>query len=205
MKASARDKTRREMRRRRRELDAQARKLAARAVCRRLNSARLLRPGMRVGAYLAVNGELDTAPLIRLARRHGCRVFVPVVRSHRVSSMWFLPLSAALQNNRFATPEPVCGHEQRISPRFLDLVLVPVVAFGVAGERLGSGAGYYDRAFSYLRTRRSWRKPLLVGVAYHWQLVPSLQAEAWDVPLAAVITDNEIRSFTPSIPGSRGR
>lgn len=193
------------MRRRRRELDAPTRKLAALAVCRRLNSARLLRPGMRVGAYLAVNGELDTAPLIRLARRHGCQVFVPVIRSHRVSSMWFLPLGAALQDNRFGTPEPVSGHEQRVSPRFLDLVFVPVVAFGAAGERLGSGAGYYDRAFSYLRTRRTWRKPLLLGVAYHWQLVPALAAEAWDVPLAGVITDRGMCAFTPSIPALRDR
>jgi len=155
--------------------------------------------------YLAVNGELDTTPIIRLARRHGCRVFVPVIRSHRTSSMWFVPLSDALRDNRFGTPEPASGRGLRISPRFLDLVLVPLVAFGASGERLGSGAGYYDRAFAYLRTRRTWRKPLLVGVAYEWQHVADLATEPWDVPLAAVITDSTIHSFAPSILRARGR
>lgn len=119
--------------------------------------------------------------------------------------MWFVPLSDALRDNRFGTPEPASGRGLRISPRFLDLVLVPIVAFGASGERLGSGAGYYDRAFAYLRTRRTWRKPLLVGVAYEWQHVPDLATEPWDVPLAAVITDSMIHSFAPSILRSRGR
>lgn len=205
MNASARDNTRRALRRRRRALSAQSRNLAARAVCRRLNSTQLLRPGLRVGMYLAVNGELDTAPLISLARRHGCQVFVPVIRSHRTSSMWFVRLGDALHVNRFGTPEPASGHGMRISPRFLDLVIVPIVAFGTSGERLGSGAGYYDRAFAYLHARRAWHKPLLVGVAYEWQRMVDLAAEPWDVPLAAVITDGGIQAFMPSILRSRGR
>jgi 5-formyltetrahydrofolate cyclo-ligase len=159
---------------------------------------------MRIGTYLAVNGELDTAPIIELARHHGGHVFVPVIRSHRASAMWFVPLGAALRVNRFDTPEPASAHDLRISPRFLDLVIVPLVAFGASGERLGSGAGYYDRAFAFLRTRCAWHKPLLVGVAYEWQHVTDLAAEPWDIPLAAVITDRAIHTFAPSILSARG-
>jgi 5-formyltetrahydrofolate cyclo-ligase len=191
------------MRHRRRALGAKARESAALAVCSRLGSMHLLRAGMRVGMYLAVNGELDTAPLIALARRRGCQVFVPVIRSHRTSSMWFVPLGEALRANRYGAPEPASGRDLRISQRFLDLAIVPVVAFGASGQRLGSGAGYYDRAFAYLRTRCAWHKPLLVGVAYDWQLSVDLAAEPWDVPLAAVITDCAVHSFTPSIASSR--
>ncbi len=193
------------MRRRRRALSPAARRLAARAVCSRVNSARLLRPGMRIGIYLAVNGELDTAPIIALARRHGCQVFVPVVRSHRHGAMWFVPLTGSLRGNRFGTPEPLAGRHLRVPPRWLDLVIVPLVAFGAAGERLGSGAGYFDRAFAFLRTRGKWRKPPLVGLAYHWQRVADLPAEAWDVPLAAVVTDTALHCFAPSTLGSRSR
>jgi 5-formyltetrahydrofolate cyclo-ligase len=184
------------MRRRRRALSASARRQAALAACDQLNCARLLRPGMRIGVYLAVNGELDTAPIIALARRHGCRVFVPVIRSHRGGAMWFVPLSEPLRASRFGTPEPHTGRHAMVPARWLDLVMVPVVAFGASGERLGSGAGFYDRAFAHLHARHAWRKPLLVGLAYHWQRVDDLPAQPWDVPLAAVVTDSGITRFS---------
>jgi 5-formyltetrahydrofolate cyclo-ligase len=155
--------------------------------------------------YLAFDGELDTAPMIGLARAHGCHVFVPVIQSHRASSMEFVPLGAPMRTNRFGTPEPASGHEKRISPRFLDLVIVPVVAFGASGERLGSGSGYYDRAFAYLHARCAWHKPLLVGVAYEWQRAADLASQPWDVALAAVVTDRAIHTFGPSILRARDR
>lgn len=158
---------------------------------------------MRVGIYLAVNGELDTAPTIALARRLGCHLFVPLVRSHRAGAMWFVPLSASLRDSRFGIPEPRIGRHARVSARWLDLVLVPLVAFGSSGERLGSGAGFFDRAFAYLHTRRAWRKPLLVGLAYEWQRVEHLAAQPWDVPLAAVVTDTAIHAFSGSVKTSR--
>ena len=193
------------MRRRRRALSAAERRQAALAVSNRLNCARLLRPGMRVGVYLAVQGELDTAPIIALARHHGCHVFVPLVRSHRAGAMWFVPLSASLRDSRFGTPEPRSGRHARVPARWLDLVLVPVVAFGRSGERLGSGAGFFDRAFAYLHARRAWRKPRLVGLAYHWQRVDNLPAQPWDVPLAAIVTDTGIQYFPGSAPSPRSR
>ncbi len=114
--------------------------------------------------------------------------------------MWFVPLSESLRDGRFGIPEPRMGRHARVSARWLDLVLVPVVAFGSSGERLGSGAGFFDRAFAYLHTRRTWRKPLLLGLAYDWQRVARLPREPWDVPLAAVITDRRIHAFPASIP-----
>ena len=186
------------MRRRRQSLTEAERRQAALAVTRRLKCARLLRPGMRVGVYLAARGELETAPIIAFAQRHGCQVYVPLVRSHRGGVMWFVPYSTPLRNSRFGTPEPRLGRAARVSVRWLDLVLVPLVAFGAAGERLGSGAGFFDRAFAYLHARRAWRKPLLIGLAYDWQRVEDLPARPWDVPLAAVITDRAIHSFAPA-------
>jgi 5-formyltetrahydrofolate cyclo-ligase len=194
---SARDETRREMRRRRRALTESARRQAALAVSNHIDCARLLRPGMRVGVYLAVNGELDTGPVIALARRHGCQVFVPLIHSHRGRTMWFVPLAGPLRSSRFGTPEPHTRRHARVPSRWLDLVLMPLVAFGPAGERLGSGAGFYDRAFGYLHQRYAWCRPLLVGLAYHWQQVEDLPPQPWDVPLAAVVTDMGITRFGP--------
>jgi 5-formyltetrahydrofolate cyclo-ligase len=55
------------------------------------------------------------------------------------------------------------------------------------------GGGYYDRTFAYLRQRRIWRRPLLVGVAYELQRVPALEPRPWDVPLDGIVTERGLR------------
>ena len=73
--------------------------------------------------------------------------------------------------------------------RWLDIVFVPLVGFDDSGMRLGMGAGYYDRAFGFLRLRRAWRAPLLVGIGYASQEVDRIVSAAHDVPLDLVITE----------------
>ncbi|HEY7378462.1 MAG TPA: 5-formyltetrahydrofolate cyclo-ligase, partial [Steroidobacteraceae bacterium] len=156
MKDPFREQIRRAVRQRRRAFTAEERHSAARAACKVLAASGLLRRGTRVAIYLAVRGELDTAPVIELARRRGCKLFAPVIDRPGRGAMRFASLAGTLRANRIGIPEPehvlVCG-------RTLDLVLVPIVAFGPRGERLGTGGGYYDRAFAYLRRRTAWLKP----------------------------------------------
>ena len=64
------------------------------------------------------------------------------------------------------------------------MLLVPCVGFGPRGLRLGYGGGFYDRTLAALVPR-----PATVGVAYAHGFVPWLAAEAHDVPLDALLTD----------------
>ncbi len=182
------------MRQRRRALTAEKRHEASVAACRALASSRLLRPGSRVGIYLSVRGELDTAPVIGLARARACKLYVPVIDRPRRGDMMFAALNESLRYNRVGIPEPQRQHAL-VPGRRLDLVIVPIVAFGPRGERLGTGGGYYDRAFAYLRRRATWLKPRLVGLAYQWQCVDELVSHHWDVPLTAVVTDEGVVHF----------
>jgi len=69
-------------------------------------------------------------------------------------------------------------------------VLVPVVGFDRRGNRLGMGAGFYDRALRRrLDAGRPWRRPRLVGVAFARQELPGIAASAWDVPLDLIVTE----------------
>ena len=124
-------------------------------------------------------------------RRRNCRLYVPVVRGAR-ATMHFVPLEGPLRRNRFGIPEPRFDARHVIDPRTLDMVLMPLVAFDFSGERLGSGAGYYDRAFAFARARR---RPRLIGLAYRWQGVESLERAPWDVPMHAVVTDAGVLRF----------
>jgi 5-formyltetrahydrofolate cyclo-ligase len=104
-----------------------------------------------------------------------------------------LDVGAPMKTNFFGILEPVVG--EHIDARNLDLVLTPLVAFDDRGVRVGVGRGYYDRCFHFLRTRESWRRPKLLGVAYELQRVAQLDSQPWDVPLWGAATETGVRRF----------
>ncbi|MEJ1965836.1 MAG: 5-formyltetrahydrofolate cyclo-ligase [Gammaproteobacteria bacterium] len=186
--ALARKALRKALRAKRRAVTPEGRARAARQVARNVDRVFRLRPGLRVALYYSFAEELDTAPLIRLARRRGCRVFVPRI-DKRTISMKFVEAPAGSREitNRLGIVEP---HGTRpIAARWLDLVLMPLVGFDAHGMRLGMGGGYYDRTFAYRNRHMAWRGPRLVGVAYSFQQVPLIAHASHDVRLDAVVTE----------------
>ena len=73
-----------------------------------------------------------------------------------------------------------------------DVILTPLVGFDRRLNRLGQGAGHYDRAFA--RYEAAWR----VGIAWSVQEVPAIPADIWDVPLHAIITEEGMLCHTES-------
>ena len=183
---------RREMRRRRRALDASDRYAAARALSKRIAGSRWFANSRTIAVYLPNDGEISLLPLVARAWSMGKRTYLPKLFGPK---LWFLPFHArtAFTGNRFAIPEPAAPARRRIRPMFIDLVLLPLVAFDRFGNRLGMGGGYYDRTFEAVRHRTTWRGPMLVGVAYEFQRVDALPVAGWDVPLDAIATDRAIR------------
>ena len=92
---------------------------------------------------------------------------------------------------RYGIPEPRTdvAHVARAAAE-LDVVLVPSVALDTAGNRMGMGAGFYDRALE--RVRASAAPPLLVGIAHDTALVDALEPAPWDVPVDVVVTDRRV-------------
>lgn len=183
-----------EMRRRRRALSASERARLSQSLARRLGGSLRVSRARTVACYLANDGEMDLGPMIARMRSRGTRVLLPVLHG---DALWFLPFEpdTPLTPNRFGIPEPDVAAGSRCRARDLDLVLMPLVAFDAAGNRLGMGGGYYDRTFAYLRSRTVWKKPLLVGIAYEFQKLPSLAPQPWDVPLHAVATEKHLYRF----------
>lgn len=105
---------------------------------------------------------------------------------------------------RFVAPKSAAGGDT-INPRWLDLVLVPLVGFDSRGQRLGMGAGFYDRHFAFLRHRMTWRRPLLVGLAFDVQRVDRLAEAAHDVPLWGVVTERGIYGKAAAQKGGNAR
>ena len=64
-----------------------------------------------------------------------------------------------------------------------DTILVPLIGFDRALNRLGQGAGYYDRAFATLTDARR------IGLAWSVQELSALPCDPWDEPLHAIATE----------------
>jgi 5-formyltetrahydrofolate cyclo-ligase len=141
-----------------------------------------LAPGLAVASYFPIGSEADPSPLVQAAIEAGCALALPHVvdRSKPLRFLTWLP-GDPLVPGPFGLCQPVATALE-IDPA---IILTPLVGFDRRGNRLGQGAGYYDRAFA--RHPGGWR----IGVALAVQEVDSIPTEAWDVPLHAIATEQE--------------
>ena len=65
----------------------------------------------------------------------------------------------------------------------VELIVVPGVAFDAEGNRMGRGRGFYDRLL------KSTPRAVKMGVAYDFQMLPSIPVEPHDVKMDLVIHD----------------
>ncbi len=104
--------------------------------------------------------------------------------------MRFVEMRGALRRNRLGIDEPEAA--ATIGARWLDMAFLPLVGFDARGVRLGTGGGFYDRAFAFRRLRHAWRVPRLVGLGYAFQQLGHIDAAPHDVPMDAVVTEQGI-------------
>ncbi|MGM0517264.1 MAG: 5-formyltetrahydrofolate cyclo-ligase [Pseudomonadota bacterium] len=140
-----------------------------------------------VAAFCAFDGEPQ---LDGWLRRHRGRVWLPrVLPDRRLAFHHADPLTACAghrpgrRTNQFGIVESDDPRQRGINS--LDALLIPLVGFDPHGNRLGMGAGFYDRALAGRRGRR----PLAIGVAFDCQRVESLPTDPWDQPLDYIVTD----------------
>ncbi len=67
-----------------------------------------------------------------------------------------------------------------------DIVFVPLLGFTASGDRLGQGAGHYDR---WLEAHPD---AVAIGLAWDCQLLETLPVEPHDRPLAMVVTPTRV-------------
>ena len=133
--ADARKALRKALRAKRRAVTPEFRAKAARQVARNVDRVFRLRPGLRVAIYASFREELDSAPLIRLARKRGCRIFLPRIDARTISMKFVEAILGAHETvNHLGIVEP--KGTKPIGARWLDLVLLPLVGFDAHGMRV---------------------------------------------------------------------
>ena len=136
-------------------------------------------------AYLAFGKELSVDELIRKAWAAGKKICVPYICSDTEMVAVELQSFDKLTLDRYgirSVAEPV----KVVPPEELQLILVPGVAFSRKGERLGMGAGYYDR---YLAKASG---AIRCGIAYEKLLQAAIPTDQYDLPMDYVVAENSI-------------
>lgn len=187
--ADPRIAARRELRERRRQAAPAERMAAAEAVAASLLAHPRFPASGYVAGYWAMHGEVPLHLLqMRLAPEQvWC---LPCLQAD--GSLRFAPWRPGdpLVSNRYGIPEPDLAEASQLAPAEMAVVVLPLVGFTAAGDRLGMGGGFYDRSFGF--RRQAPAPPWLVGAAYSFQQLDALPAQPWDVRLDAIATERGI-------------
>lgn len=141
--------------------------------------------------YFSIGSEVDTCALIERCLTRGLKIYAPRVVGREI---WSLRIDdvEAMKVSKLGIAEPGEGSQRQKGK--VDLVLLPGLAFGRCGERLGYGGGYYDRFLATIPGTP-------VGLCFSWQIFDEIPVEPHDVPVKALLSENGWRDMeSKSVP-----
>ena len=174
------DEIRRMMRERRRALTPEERTAASAVVCAKLAALNLHSP---IAVYLASPQEIDLSPFIRKMLESGVKVFAPRWNGEAYELAVLKGLDEPhLRQGPMGILEPAAA--EIVSPKEVEVWLVPGLAFTRNGKRLGYGGGWYDRLLA-----DAPKDAVKLGIAHVFQVVDDLPSEPHDILLSGVVDD----------------
>lgn len=140
-----------------------------------------------IALYSATGNEVATDAMRWDAVDRGKRIYYPRLSADAGLQWVSASDREAFRTGRYGILEPT-GDELLGAADVEGLVVfVPGVAFDVYGHRLGRGQGWYDRALATLTDRA-----VAVALAYEFQILERIPAEAWDRPVQHIVTEGRI-------------
>lgn len=137
-----------------------------------------------VFCYMNFGKEPSTGSIIDAVHRAGKRLCVPHCISDGIMEAKLYRQGDSLKKNAYGIKEPLCGAE-KISPEEIDLAIIPCVACDRQGNRIGHGAGYYDRFLEQAGFTR-------MALCFSKLLMGNVPAYTKDIKMDIIITENEI-------------
>ena len=148
--------------------------------------------------YYPIPPEVDVLPLARRARADNKQICFPRIDwdAHTMQPVAVDSLDPAnFETRRHNIPEPLSSTHPTVNdPPPIDLIIIPGLAFDPAANRLGRGAGYYDRFLA------SCPATPTLGVCFACQLLPQIPTEPHDIPMQSLITESGLIPHPPSGP-----
>ena len=137
-----------------------------------------------IGGYFPVNYEIDDLEILKEFKKKNYQISLPVIKKNFDMDFYKWSYREPLKINKYGIPEP--------ESKFLvypDIILVPIVAFDNNLNRLGYGAGYYDRLISKFNKKK---KLLKIGLALSAQKIDNIPTNKYDKKLDYIVTEKYI-------------
>jgi 5-formyltetrahydrofolate cyclo-ligase len=143
-------------------------------------------PGVIVSGFMPIRTEINPLPLMKKLAQAGAQLALPVIKD-RTSP---LIMRAYAFGDEFARGQWGIREPKPEAPEVApDIVLVPLAAFDRAGNRIGYGAGHYDRTLHALRAQ----KPVIaIGIAFAAQEMLRVPTDERDERLDLVLTERGV-------------
>lgn len=152
-----------------------------------------------IAYYLPIAGEADPTLLQQLtykaSHKQDKSFYLPIVAEQKDASLLFAKTyqNTRYKKNKYGIKEPIYHAQDLLVADKLDIVITPLVGFDLYGNRLGMGAGYYDRTFAFKQQSKANTQkntPFLIGYAYDFQHVKKIPKEKWDIHLDGIVTES---------------
>ena len=160
----------------------------SRAIAERFWGLAELASARTLHVSLSTGSEVETGDVVAEARRRGLCVVVPVtLMDERRLLLAEFEGSETLVTGPFGILEPRSEGRKVVDLARVDALVIPGVAFDEHGNRLGWGAGFYDRLLERARPDVP-----IIALAYECQIVPAVPPEGHDVCMSVMVTEQRV-------------
>ncbi len=132
--------------------------------------------------------EVDTSFLLTLLQGKDKDIAVPKVAGKGELVHYLLTDATVFRNSQWGIPEPVSGLQ--VTPKQIDVVFLPLLAFDLKGYRVGYGGGFYDRFLANCR-----EDVVKVGLSFFEPVAEISDRHPLDIPMEYCVTPDKIYSF----------
>lgn len=143
-----------------------------------------------IAGYKAINNEVSCDLIIEILQDMGFKTALCAIaeNSKILEFRQFNKNDRLYPSKKYAIPQPL-NNKPAMLPK---VILVPLVAVDLKGNRLGYGAGYYDETLNALSAIEDI---ITVGLAFDFQLLQKVPSHTKDFKLDIVITEKRILIF----------
>lgn len=185
--AAQKNRLRSALRAKRRTADRQQLAVDSAALCQRLLELPEMQEARTIFCYVSCGGEVETQRLIDTLLARGKQIVVPRCKGQGIMDLIPITSLAELRPGKMGILEPA-QEALGIAPHEINFAVVPAVACGEDGSRLGQGGGYYDRFLEKATCP-------FAAVCLEEYLFPTLPSEPHDRFMKIIVTQQRVLRF----------
>ncbi|HKN19024.1 MAG TPA: 5-formyltetrahydrofolate cyclo-ligase [Dissulfurispiraceae bacterium] len=136
--------------------------------------------------YASFRSEVGTLQLLQDSLLNNKTVVLPKVDMQYAGlKLYEIRAMEDLAPGCYGILEPPANEDRSMHDAFIDLMIIPGVAFDEHFNRIGYGKGFYDRLLSH-------KKAPAIALAYEEQVIAHIPTDEHDIKMDKIVTDKRI-------------